>query len=82
MDDKTMEFIDVVNKTGMKKLCQERIKRQHVLGVMIETKECVNVGLNSGNHDLLGNDYWCRQQKMYLVRDGPVSSGCNCYVRD
>ena len=77
-----MGLIDVVNRTGMKKLCRETIKRQHVLGSMIETKECVIGGLNSGFHDLRGNDYWCRQQKTSLVGDGPVSSGCNCYVRD
>ena len=81
----TTEYIDVANKTGLKKLCEERIRPQHFVGgLIVETKECTRTGegLNSGRHNLRGNDYWCRQHSLHFPRNHPLlSSGCSCYVR-
>ena len=82
----TTEYIDVANKTGLKKLCEERIRPQHFVGgLIVETKECTGTGegLNSGRHNLRGNDYWCRQHSLHFPRNHPLllPSGCSCYVR-
>ena len=85
VDDMLMEDIDVVDRTGMKKLSEVRLRQQHMSGGILGTKECVTSvqGLNSGSHDLRGTDYWCRQETISLpfAGDDPFPSGCNCYVR-
>ena len=84
-DNTTMDYIDVINKTGLKKLCEERIRPQHLAGgLIVETKECTRSGegLNSGSHNLRGNDYWCRQHALHFARNHPLlPSGCRCFVR-
>ena len=77
--------VDDVDRTGMKKLSQVRLRYQHVPGWSIGTKECGTrgEGLNSGSHNLRATDYWCRQQTISLpfAGDDPFPSGCSCYVR-
>ena len=82
-DDVPMKNIDVINKTGIKRLSEVRIWKQDVPGGIFEMKECVTRGINSGSHDLRGTDYQCRQQKISLrfAGIGQVPSGCDCYVR-
>ena len=82
-DNVTMENIDVINKTGIKRLSEVRIWKQDVPGGILEMKECVTRGINLGNHDLRSTDYQCRQQTIFLrfAGMGQVPSGCDCYVR-
>lgn len=85
VDDMPMENVDVIDRTGMKKLSEVRLRRRHVPGVVLRTKECgtSGEGLNAGSHDLRATDYWCRQQTISLpfAGDDPFPSGCTCYVR-
>ena len=85
VDDMPMEDVDVIDRTGMKKLSEVRLRRRHVPGVVLRTKECgtSGEGLNAGSHDLRATDYWCRQQTISLLfaGDDPFPSGCTCFVR-
>ena len=78
-----MENIDVINKTGMKKLSEETVRPLQVHGgILVETKECTTLGKNSGSHNLHGTDYVCRQQTLSFPGEDPVNSGCSCYVQN
>ena len=61
MDDTPMDNIDIIRKTGIKRLGKVTIRQQHVLGGIIDTEECDTAveGGNLGSHDLHGTDYWC-----------------------
>ena len=68
MNNMPNEKIDRFDKTGLMKLSQVRRQQIKIPRGIVETEECVThgEGLNSGSHDLLGTDYWCRQQMISL----------------
>ena len=82
-DNVPMENIDVIDKTGIKRLSGVRIWKQDVPGGILEMKVCITRSVNSGSHHLRGTDYQCRQQTTFLpfAGIGQVPSGCECYVR-
>ena len=84
-DDLPMKNVDVVDKTGMKRLIEVNGLPQNTSRGVLKTMECslTGVSLNSGSHDLHGTDYWCRQQTIILPFAGedPLNSGCSCYVQ-
>ena len=85
VEDLPMEDIDVIDKTGMKKLSEVRSRHEHIPHGHLVTKECLprGQGLNSGRHGLRATDYWCRQETISLpfAGDNSFPSGCSCYVR-
>ena len=85
-DDTPMEDIDVVDKTGMKKLSEVSSQIQPIPNGNLVTKVCRprEEGLNSGSHSLRGLDYWCRQEMILLpfAGESPFHSGCSCYVQE
>ena len=83
MDDRPMENIDTIRKTGIQRLGKVRIRQRHVLGGIVETEECDTSveGANLGSHDLRGTDYWCRTVFLHFGDGNSFPSSCSCYVR-
>ena len=85
-DDMPMQDIDVVYKTGIRKLSEVRIQTQPIPNGTLVTQECIprRTGRNSESNTLKRTDHWCRQEKILLpfAGDDPFPSGCSCYVQD